>query len=124
MSAAIRDYGDEGRENIAKYLETLRQSLSQNPHRYFLLTGKPPLFLWLQRAGTLPPFEIMCNKARSAAIADGSSSVLAMITFIDSAGEYVYASRFEVDVPQEHNGGNAAVFDDAERMKARTIRAS
>ncbi|TPI61211.1 hypothetical protein FJ420_25035 [Mesorhizobium sp. B3-1-3] len=49
----IRNYAEESRVDLAQTLKKCSGTLSENPARYFLIAGDPPLFLWLQRADPL-----------------------------------------------------------------------
>lgn len=117
----IRSYGHEGRRNLATMLKQLRESLTVHTSRYFLLLADPPLFLWLQRVDTTPNLELLQAKASAAAIAAGSSRVVAIVAFATSSTGYSRAEQILVKVPTQRNSHNNAVFVDAERMSSRQV---
>lgn len=74
----IRDLGEESRNNLAKILSDLRQTLNQHPARYFILSGDgKPLFAWLQQHDLEIDWEKVNDKASAAALAAKASNVSA-----------------------------------------------
>ena len=71
----IRDLGEEGRNNLAKMLSDLRQTLNQHPARYFILSGDgEPFFIWLQQHDHQIDWTRVSNKASAAALAVKASN--------------------------------------------------
>lgn len=72
----IRDLGEEGRNNLAKMLSDLRQTLNRHPARYFSLGGDTePLFVWLQQHNKPIDWANVNDKASAAALAFKASTV-------------------------------------------------
>lgn len=117
VESAIRTYNKEGRENLAKTLVTLRQTLAAHEARYFHMIGKPGLFLWLQRAGTEPDLGRVHDKAVASAIAMGSNEVVTAIVWANTEGVYPQATYVAVTIPTARTDQNAHIYDDAEKMR-------
>lgn len=119
----IRDLGSEGRKNLAKMLTDLRQTLSQHPTRYFVLTGEGgPLFVWLQKNGQLIDWAKVNDKASAASLAVKASNVVGVLAEASSDGTYHQAQAFSVHIPIERTEENTPIYEDAARM-ARPTRA-
>jgi hypothetical protein len=121
----IRNYSEEGRNDLASALETCRMTLNAHPSRSFCLIGKPSLFVWLQRAGTRHDPLAVSEKVSAAALATKSSNLIALFVVAEAAGSYLTAQRYDVVVPLERTAANSRIYEDAERMLSRqsTIKA-
>lgn len=113
----IRDLGEEGRNNLAKMLSDLRQTLNQHPARYFVLAGDgKPLYVWLQQNDHHIDWTSVNDKASAAALAVKASNVVGVVVVVSSDGTYHRAQPFEVHVPTERTENNAHIFEDAVQM--------
>ncbi|MCD0244385.1 hypothetical protein JWH11_00830 [Xanthomonas melonis] len=113
----IRDFGDEGRSNLAKMLSDLRQTLNQHPARYFILAGDgEPLFVWLQQQDHQIDWTKVNDKASAAGLAVKSSNVIGIVAEVSADGSYHRAQSFVVHVPTERTEENAHIYEDAARM--------
>lgn len=113
----IRDLGEEGRNNLAKMLSDLRQTLNRHPARYFSLSGdSKPLFVWLQRYDTQIDWAKMNDKASAAALVLKTSQVIGVVAEISVDGTYHWAQSFPVHIPTARTEENAHIYEDAERM--------
>lgn len=113
----IRDLGDEGRNNLAKMLSDLRQTLNQYPARYFLLSGdSEPLFIWLQQHNQQIDWKTVNDKASAAALAVEASNAIGIVAEVSAAGTYHRAQSFAVKIPIESTEENAYIYQDALRM--------
>lgn len=113
----IRDFGDEGRSNLAKMLSDLRQTLNQHPARYFTLAGDgEPLFVWLQQQDHQIDWTKVNDKASAAGLAVKSSNVIGIVAEVSAHGSYHRARSFAVRVPTERTEENAHIYEDAARM--------
>jgi hypothetical protein len=97
----IRDYGDEGRQNLGLMLRQIRESLATQVSRWFQLGDDPPLFIWLQRIGTRLDLETVRLKASAsaAAVAANSPNIVAVAAFITPQGDYSRAVLVLIEVP-------------------------
>lgn len=113
----IRDLGEESRNNLAKILSDLRQTLSRHPARYFILSGDgKPLFVWLQQHDQQIDWKKVNDKASAAALAVKASNVIGVVAKIGSAGTYHQAQSFAVHIPTARTEENAHIYEDATRM--------
>ncbi|MNF69011.1 hypothetical protein D3C84_508830 [compost metagenome] len=113
----IRDRGGEGRNNLAKMLSDLRQTLNQYPARYFLLSGDDePLFVWLQHHGNQMNWTKVNDKASAAALAVKASNIIGIMAVVNTDGTYHRAQSFAVHVPTERTEENAHIYEDAVQM--------
>lgn len=119
--SAIRSYGEEARNDLARTLTTFRQTLAQYPSRYFQFIGSPSLFVWLQRARTPVNLRNVKDKASAAALAAKASDMIAILALVDVREGYVAAERFVAEIPAERTAENSAIFEDAERMRGRQV---
>lgn len=115
----IRNYGEQGRNELARVLATCRTTLDEHPSRSFLFGGEPSLFVWLQRAGTPHNPLAVGDKASAAALAAKAPNMIALLVVAKAAGSYLTAERFDVDVPSERTAANSGIYEDAERMLSR-----
>lgn len=113
----IRDLGEEGRNNLAKMLSDLRQTLNQHPARYFLQSGDGrPLFVWLQQHNHPIDWIKANDKASAAALAVKASNVIGVVAEVGADGTYHRAQPFAVHIPTARTEGNAYIYEDAVRM--------
>ncbi|KAB2737763.1 SEC-C metal-binding domain-containing protein [Brucella anthropi] len=113
----IRDFGEDGRNNLAKMLSDLRQSLNQYPARYFVLSGDgEPLFIWLQQHEHQIDWTKVNDKASAAALAVKATKVIGVVAEVSADGTYYMAQSFAVHKPTVRTEENAHVFEDAARM--------
>lgn len=113
----IRDLGEEGRNNLAKMLSDLRQTLNKHPARYFILSGEgKPLFVWLQQHDHQVDWTRVNDKASAAALAVKASNVIGIMAEVSADGTYRRAQSFAVHVPKERAEENAHIYEDAARM--------
>lgn len=113
----IRDLGEEGRNNLAKMLSDLRQTLVQHPSRYFSLSGHGhPLFIWLQHADHQIDWARVNDKASAAALAVKASRVTGIVAEVSADGIYRRAQYLSVHIPTARTEENAYIYDDAARM--------
>ncbi len=119
----IRDLSDDGRNNLAQTLSDCRRTLDKHPARYFTLGGDgAPLFVWLQRDGSLVDWAKASEKAAAGALTMNAPTIMGVAAETDANGTYRRAQFFEVQVPTERTVENSHIYDDAARM-ARPERA-
>lgn len=116
----IRDFDEQGRTNLGKLFADLRSSLTEHPHRYFLLSGESLLFIWMERAGSPHDVSAMNEKASAVALAVRVSAMVGLHLVADaSTNGYVSATPFRVEVPEQLTTTNAHVYEDAKRINER-----
>jgi hypothetical protein len=114
---SIRNFGDDGRANLASTIAKFRETLDVNESRHFHMPGKPGLFVWLQRAGTDPDVERLKSKAAASALAMGEDDVLAVLARTRFGGGYLSAMHVAVSVPKSRTTENSHIYIEAERLK-------
>jgi hypothetical protein len=113
----IRNLGEDGRKTLAKTLTELRQTLSEHPARYFILSGDGyPLFVWLHRHGHEIDWAKVSDKASAASLALKASNVVGVVAKISVDGTYHRAQSFSVRVPKERTEENTLIYEDGARM--------
>ena len=117
----IRDLGEENRNNLAKMLFDLRQTLNQHPARCFLVSeGGEPIFIWLQLHDHQIDWTKANDKARAAALAVKASNIIGIVAEVSTDGIYRRAHSFKVHIPIERTEENTHIYEDAERMAQST----
>ncbi|WP_246801051.1 YecA family protein [Mesorhizobium amorphae] len=120
----IRNLGEDGRNNLAKMLSDLRQTLTHHPARYFVLSGDgEPLFVWLQHHDHQIDWTKVNDKASAAALAVKASNIIGIVAEVSANGTYHRAESFTIHVPTARTMVNAHLYEDAARMgqRARTV---
>ena len=115
----IRNYGEQGRNDLANMLATCRTTLNDFPSRYFSFFGEPSLFIWLQRAGAPHDPVTMNDKASAVALAAKAPDMIALHLTAEPSGAYNAGRRFVAKVPVARNETNARIYEDSERMLRR-----
>lgn len=116
--SAIRDYGGEGREDLAVMLTRCRSSLAEHESRYFCLGASPSLFVWLQRSGTTINTAELRIKAAAAQLAGLSTEQIVLVAHASSREGYVRVER-DTSVNGASEIDQSLVFSEAEQLRAR-----
>ncbi len=113
----IRDFGGDGKNNLAKMLIDLRKTLTEHPFRYFSLGGdSDPLFVWLQQYNRQVDWTQVNNKASAVAVALKAKNVIGVFAEVSADGVYHQAKSFAVQIPTSRTAENAHIYEDASRM--------
>lgn len=112
----IRDLGEEGRNDLAKTLSDLRQSLNQRSHRFFILGSSAPIFVWLQQHNHKTDWAMVNDKASAGALSIDASNMIGVVAYVSADGTYHRAQPFTVHMPTQRTEENAHVFDEAARI--------
>ena len=121
VESCIRDFGDAGRSNLAKFLMDHRKTLTERPFRYFSMGGDgASLFVWLQRYNHQIDYTLVSSKASAFAVASKSEKVIGVIVEVSADGVYHQAKPFPVQIPTVQTSENAHIYEDAARMAQRT----
>lgn len=117
----IRNFGKEARNDLARVLSNLRQTLNQHSARYFTLTGNAaPLFVWLQKYDQQVDWTRVNDKASATALALKASNVIGIVAEVSAGGTYHRALFFTVSIPTDQTEENSHIYDDAARMAQHT----
>lgn len=113
----IRDFGGDGKNNLAKMLVDLRKTLNEHPFRYFSLGGDgAPLFVWLQQLNKQVDWTQVTSKASAVAVALKAKKVIGIFAEVSADGTYHQAKSFEVQIPMSRTTENDHIYEDASRM--------
>ena len=113
----IRDFGSDGKNNLAKMLIDLRKTLTEHPFRYFSSGGDcDPLFVWLQQYNHQVDWTQVDSKASAVAVALKAKKVIGIFAEISADGVYHQAKSFAVQIPTSRTTENAHIYEDAARM--------
>lgn len=117
VESYIRNYGEEGRKDLAIMLSDRAKTLEKYPARYFVLADdRAPLFIWMQNARHGIEWKKVSDKASAVAIFSGNHNVIGLLVEVNARGIYSKAQHFKVHFPSEKNDENAHIFDDAQQM--------
>lgn len=116
----LRDFGLEGRNNLARQLEPLRKSLREYPRRYFASRVEFGLLFWLHREGEAAGMEAAQLKAQAVAVSFDVQRVLLFLIGIDERGHYARTASHWVQRAQ----ATEAVREDAAELSRRAVNLS
>lgn len=114
----IRRYDAAACDELAAGLVEMTESLVNQEHRWFQFAGDPPLFVWLQRYGTLANTETIAATARAAAIATEAREIVVIVAHKTTATDYSRAVVLKVDVPAAGGPEHARAQSEAARLQA------
>ena len=121
VDSLIRDFGEEARNNFAKYLSDLDKTIEQHPARYFAFGGEgEPIFVWMQNSKYEVEWEKVNDKASAVALSVKVEKLMGVLLKVGKRGAYEAAQYFEVHAPVEQNQNNSFIFEDAKRMSQQT----
>lgn len=84
----LRDFGIEGRNDMARQLQPLRKSLRMHPRRYFALRSDIGLLFWLHHGDSPTETAAAELKAQAIALSLGVDRVLVILAEVNECGEY------------------------------------
>lgn len=121
----IRDYGEQGREALAKRLLEVRETLGERSERYFAFTdGDQMLFIWMQNSADPSNWQKIKDQAAASALYAKTPAAIGVYVEVRNADIYEKAQCFEIDTPSEQTTDNAHIFAAAERIGRRMSKAS
>lgn len=113
----IRNLGEEGRNQLARTLSDLRQTLNRVPARYFVMSGDIELlFVWLEQHDHQIDWVEVNDKASAAALVANSSQIIGIVAAVSADGIYHRAQSFAVQIPTAKTPINAHIYEEAARM--------
>lgn len=121
VDSLIRDFGEEARNNFAKYLTELDKTIEKHPARYFTFGGEAnPIFVWMQNSKYEVEWEKVNYKASAVALSIKVDKLMGVLLKVDKRGVYEAAQHFETHAPVKQNEDNSFIFEDAKRMSQQT----
>lgn len=119
VDSAIRDYGTEGREDLAALLRKCRGTLDQHVRRFFYLGGEPSLFVWIQREGTAVDLAQLQFKAAAARLAVQAADQLILLAHAGASGGYFRVEH--IPAGRYGDSDSAQLLAEAQRLKERVV---
>lgn len=117
VDSLIRDFGEEARNNFAKYLTDLDKTIEQHPARYFAFGGEAnPILVWMQNSKYEVEWEKVNHKASVVAISIKVENLIGVLLKVGKRGVYEAAQPLKINVPVEQTKENMLIFEDAKRM--------
>ncbi len=117
VESHIRNFGDDGKNDLAKNLTDLRRTLKKHPYRYFSLAEDgDPLFVWFQKYNQQVDWTQVNSKASAVAVALKAKNVIGVLAVVHADETYHQAQAFTVQVPTLRTTENAHIYEDAARM--------
>jgi hypothetical protein len=121
VDSLIRNFGEEARNNFAKYLSDLNKTIEQHPARYFAFGGGgDPIFVWMQNSKYEVEWGKVNDKASAVALSINAEKLIGVLIKVGKRGVYEAAQHFEIRVPMEKTEDNTPIFEDAKRMRLQT----
>ena len=119
----IRNYGEQAREDLAKLLWNLKNTIEKHSERYFAFAGNgQPLFVWMKSTESPLDWQKINDKAKAAALYLGLPEVVGVFVEVSKGGAYENAQYFKVAAPLKQSHENTHIFDEAKHMSQRTKR--
>ncbi len=123
VDSCIRNFGEEGREQLARQILELRATLKEHPFRYFAFAdSNSPFFIWLQEFHAEIDWVIVKDKAIAAALAAKSVNQINLLVKVSADGVYYEAHPFTIHVPTYRNAYNRHLYHDAKLMAERAAK--
>jgi hypothetical protein len=119
---AIRRRDAAGCQSLAVALRQAAGTLATQEFRFLYDSADPPLFIWLQRFGTRADLAAVRAKAKAAAIAAGTSSIIAVLAHATAPGEYSRAVSVGIIVPAKDSAEYARFRAEAAAAQERAAR--
>lgn len=117
----LRDFGQDGRDNVSRYLEQLIPTLVDHPRRRFLIGDSPPLQFWLFREGFAPDPDSVRFEAQVGCLILGAqeTSVL-LVTFDANLAIVGLACEFH-KAPSVLQSDYSGLIEEAKRQRKRLV---
>lgn len=115
----LRDFGQEGRDNVSRYLEQLIPTLADHPRRRFLIGDSPPLQFWLFREGFAPDPESVRFEAQVGCLILGAQETsILLVTFDANLAIVGLACEFH-KAPSVLQSDYSGLLEEAKRQRER-----
>jgi len=121
FDAALRNYGETGRANIGRFINELEPTLTEHPQRRFLIADGEPMQIWLCRQKSTPTQQEIQFQAQVACLTLGASEIPIMVIALSKPGKINQLICQMFRAPSVLQSNYNAIFNEAERQKARII---
>jgi hypothetical protein len=122
MDARLRDYGSEGRDNLARFVSELEPTLAEHPRRRFQLGEEDPVQIWLCRVGAFPSQREMQYQAEAGCLIVGAAKMDVLVLAYESTGQISGAACATYKAPSMLRSDYPELQAEAQRQRGR-IRA-
>lgn len=121
IESIIRNFGEESRNNFARYLSELDKTIDQHPSRYFAFTGEDEaIFVWMQNSKYEVEWEKVSDKASAIALSINAKELKGVLIKVGKLGIYEAAEHFKINFPTEKTEDNTHIFEDANLISQKT----
>lgn len=122
--SCIRDYDEQAREDLAKRLLDLGETLGEHPERYFAFSDVGQiLFIWMQSSKNAPNWQKIKDQASASALYAKTPAAVGIFIEVGDGCNYERAQCFVVNSPSKQSKDNAHIFAAAERISQRMKKA-
>lgn len=119
MDARLRDYGGEGRDNLARFVTELEPTLAEHPRRRFQLGEEDPVQVWLCRMGAFPSQQEMQYQAEAGCLVVGAAKMDVLVLAYESEGQITGAACATYRRPSILRRDYAELQAEAQRQRRR-----
>lgn len=124
VDACLRDYDGETRDNLARFIDQLEQTLIQQPRRRFQFGDNAPLQLWLCRQGEFPSRQEMQYQAEVACLVVGSRKMDVLLVGYEAIGQISGLACISFPAPSLLRRDFGTLQAEAERQRGRKLKFS
>jgi hypothetical protein len=121
IDSALRDFGDEGRKNVARQIQALEETLPETGMRRFAVGEGTPLQIWLSRELARPTAAEIQRQGEIMCLAFQSADTMVLVLDYDSDGQIRGTRCFFVRSPPIVRADYAELQAEAGRQKRRVI---
>jgi Skp family chaperone for outer membrane proteins len=121
IDAYLRNFGEAGRNNLAKVLRDLRLTLKDHPVRRFLFGDDKPVQLWLTCDSNRPNAAEIRRHGEIACLIAKVPNVPTLVVNCDQSGKFESAASSLVSAPPIIRGDYAELSAEAEHQRSRYI---
>lgn len=116
----VREFGADGRKELATKMGMLRPSLQQHTLRWFMLGGDDePVLLWLQQTAYVDFASKHVAKAEAVCLAVKSRTCKVLVVYVAPDGKFAGSWETEVNAPIKGDVNYAERLAEARKMMSR-----
>ena len=119
MDARLRDYGSEGRDNLARFVTELEPTLTEHPRRRFQLGEEDPVQIWLCRVGAFPSQREMQYQAEVGCLVVGATKMDILVLAYESTRHISGTACATYKAPSMLRSDYAELQAEAQRQRGR-----
>jgi len=119
MDARLRNYGGEGRDNLARFVTELEPTLVEHPRRRFQLGEEDPVQIWLCREGSFPSQQELQYQAEVGCLVVGAVKMDVLVLAYENIGQISGAVCAEHAAPSILRTDYANLQSEARRQRGR-----